>query len=507
VNEFVLIADSDAERGRRIATACHAQGLSTRLATHGAAALEIALAETPVAMVAQLELALIDGPRLSEILQANPRTRGMGILFVGDEHARARPGASGRVIPGHADPDTIARFVEAILAKRSAHSARDRQSTLDAGGVEGQLSQIALGELLDLFHVNRKTGTVELRRGSGRRVEIGRVYLRDGAIIEATIGSIDGEKALYRLFAWKRGSFAFRPGKVNLEARIDRPVPALLREGQRQAAEWERLASELPPGHARVALKVSRGSLPNVLHPLTQEVLLLLELSDRVEDVLDRCSFPDYQVLRTLYTLIRRGMVELRGEPGGERSAGLFAAGPAARLREWVEQGRPRGAQPVDAKVLVIGSDAGALRAFATLLGRLPGAEVAPEASAPVVTTLGRLPVDEDLAIELIEAPATERFAAVWPLAAHGALATVFIHAGPADRSIAALKPAHVVIDAMPRTRTLHVLLQDKEDRAPVETVCERLGLYDDRSVLTIEQEQPDRAMTMLRELLARLLP
>jgi hypothetical protein len=51
------------------------------------------------------------------------------------------------------------------------------------------------------------------------------------------------------------------------------------------------------------------------------------------------------------------------------------------------------------------------------------------------------------------------------------------------------------------------VLLQDKEDRAPLETVCERLGLYDDRSVLTIDQEQPERAMTALRELLARLLP
>jgi hypothetical protein len=284
-------------------------------------------------------------------------------------------------------------------------------------------------------------------------------------------------------------------------------VPALLREGRRQAAEWERLAAELPPGQARVALKVSRGSLPNVLHPLTQEVLLLLELSDRVEDVLDRCSFPDYQVLRTLYTLIRRGMVELRGEPGGDSGSGLFATAPAARLREWVEQGRPRGGQPVDAKVVVIGSDAGALRAFATLLGRLPGAEVSPAASAPVVAPLGRLPVDEDLAIELIEAPATQRFAPVWPLAAHGALATVFVHSGPAERSIAALKSAHGAIDAMPRARALHVLLQDKEDRAPLETVCERLGLYDDRSVLTIDQEQPERAMTALRELLARLLP
>ena len=44
----------------------------------------------PVAMVAQVDLPLIDGPRLNEILHANPRTESMGILFVGDENSSSR---------------------------------------------------------------------------------------------------------------------------------------------------------------------------------------------------------------------------------------------------------------------------------------------------------------------------------------------------------------------------------------------------------------------------------
>ena len=58
MSEIVLIADADAERGRRVAVACRACGITTSVTTHGAAALEIALAESPVAMVAQVDLPL-----------------------------------------------------------------------------------------------------------------------------------------------------------------------------------------------------------------------------------------------------------------------------------------------------------------------------------------------------------------------------------------------------------------------------------------------------------------
>ena len=222
---------------------------------------------------------------------------------------------------------------------------------------------------------------IELREGGGRRAATGRIDLCDGDVVQARIGSVEGEKALYRLLAWRRGSFAFREQPVARErGAIERPTRALLREAQRQADEWQRIGSELPAPHARVALKVARSSLPSVLHPLTQEVLLVLELSSRVSDVLDRCSFPDYQVLRTLQTLIRRGMVELRADSAAPEppAGGLFGPALAARLRDWLDQGRPRDAAPIDAKVVLFASEPEAARTFAALLARLPGVEQTP---------------------------------------------------------------------------------------------------------------------------------
>src|SRR6266850_6748913 len=120
----VLIADGNAERARRVATAVRALGIEVRVTSHGAAALELALQDKPVAMVAQVALPLIDGTRLAEILHNNPHTRAMRMMFIDDGNGdEAAQSALGRVLPGRADPETIARFIEALLRERSAAAA------------------------------------------------------------------------------------------------------------------------------------------------------------------------------------------------------------------------------------------------------------------------------------------------------------------------------------------------------------------------------------------------
>jgi CheY-like chemotaxis protein len=506
LSDSVLIADSDVQRAERMAAACSARGIHVEIASHGARALEIALAELPVAIVAQLDLPLIEGTRLAEILRANPRTRAIGILFISDASQPA-PGAAtaGRVIPGSADPDTIVHFVEALLLKRRPRRKGEPVGE-PLGGIEGELAQLALAELLELFHVNRKTGRIVLERGPVRRREAGQVVLRDGEVAHADTGRVEGEKALYRLFGWDRGRFRFVPDDSDGPDTISRPTRALLREGRRQASEWDRLVEELPPQNTRVSLVISRGELPNVLHPLTQEVLLVLEMTDRVEEVLDRCAFPDYQVLRTLTTLLRRGLIQLRHDGGDEAprvGPAVLAPALTTRLREHIERQR-RG---LDAKVLVIGSGAEAGPTLSALVARLPGADPAPRAvGARAIEALGRLVVEDDTAIEWIAVPGARRFSAVWPLAAHGALAVVFVHAGPLDAAVEAVRPALEGMRALPRVRLLHAILADKPGEGSAGTLCESLSLFDERSVVEIPLGAPERADEALRELLRRVL-
>lgn len=508
----VLIADGDAERSRQIAAACAARGLHCQVATHGGTALELALDELPRVLVSQVELPVIDGPRLASILRTNPRTRALQVLYLADQPGEAvRPDLEDRVLAAPVDPEVVASCVQASLASGPIEAGAAAPEA-DSGGVEGELSQLGLADLLQLFLVSRRTGVVELSQelARGMRRE-GRVRLSDGSVIAASVGSIRGQKALYRMLAWDRGGFAFRPRSVDPEVEIRTPTRALLREGLRQLREWEQLAVELPPLGARAGLRIPRSALPSVIHPLTQEVLLALEHGALVGDVVDRCSFPDYQVLRTLHTLVERGMVELRSEPETvvpAAGARLFPASGGARLREWLELERPGGPAARHAKVLVVSANDEATRRFTSLLAGLPGVELAEsELAADDVGRLARLAVDEQAGIDLLHCPADARFAPLWPLAAHGALATLLLLSPPAGRTAAALRPAARAFAAAPRARLLALALLGAGERATAEEIDGHLPLLSRDAFCTFQLELPAEAEARLRELLARLLP
>jgi CheY-like chemotaxis protein len=515
----VLIADGNGARGSRIANACSALGISCRVVPHGAAALENALTQVPEVLVVQRELPLIDGEKLGEILKANPRTQAVRLLFLGDRAFAAEAHEAGVQILGpSASLEDVAESVRLLLDEHEqARLPGDATGGETAGGVEGELAQLPLTDLLQLFHVSRKTGVVSLvRRDRNGGEEEGQVLVSGGDVVHAATGRTSGEKAVFRLIAWKRGSFVFRPEPVFGEPTIKTPTLALLREGRRQVEEWERLVVRLPPMDAHATLKIQSDSLPNVIHPLTQEVLLVLENYSRIRDVVDHCSYPDYQVLRMLHTLIRRGMLSLRREvkgPNGAPSrAGLFSPNQASRLRDWLSFDDPQAGRSTNAKLLVASSSPEARREFTRVMRSLPGVEFPSEVTGgeidgDAVASLGRIAVDSEIGIEFIQVPVADRFQPLWPVAAHGALGVLLLMAGPLSLAVQSIRRIAAEMSKLPRSRVFHLLLLEKgQGIAPV-ALHENISLLDDTSLFLIPQENDGKAGILLREMYGRILP
>lgn len=510
MGQAVLIADGDRARARRIGQGCEARGFATRLAGNGAAALEEALAHVPDLVVAPFELGLIDGTRLAEILRANPRTRDVRFVFLGE-----RPAAAGdledEVLGFPLDEDEVVRRVERLSTR---HVRMRRLSAREQKGhqLSGQLAQVPLPDLLQLLHANRRVGTLELsRRDRSGREQRGVIHLRDGDVIQATADAVEGEKALFRLLGWKSGSFAFTPERMPVAPKIQTPTRALLLEGLRQLDEWEALRGSLPPLDAQVALCVSSAALPNMVHPLTQEVLVLLELYTRVRDLVDHCSHADYQVLRTLQTLIERGIVEVRWGPpeGAPEADGVFSPAQARRLREWLDFGRDGGAG--DAKLLLFETQPGSTHKFVNLLHGLPGLRLrAAEETGPAsdgLQSVGRVAVDASVGIELLRVPARPEDAPIWPIVGYGALGSVFLISGPVAEASRTLAPVEAAIRALPRARLFHVLLLHKGDRPLPEELRENLSLLDDASLFLLPVDGGKDLHAVLHGFFARVLP
>ena len=130
----LLVADHDRGRAKGVAEACTGRGHIVEVAAHGATALELSLERIPEAVICPIDLAVIDGVRLAEILRGNPRTRGTSFIFLVNDELDAPISMDSRdatvVAPWH-EADVL-DHVDAIL-ERSARFGEGPPYALVAG--------------------------------------------------------------------------------------------------------------------------------------------------------------------------------------------------------------------------------------------------------------------------------------------------------------------------------------------------------------------------------------
>lgn len=510
MSRTIVIADSDAARSDRVRGACAARGFRVRSAHSGAEALELAISEVPEVLIAGGNLDTIGPAKLVEILRTNPRTRRIHCLLLGVPAAQLRDEWCAVALPDDADAEEVGDQAAAWITTLDAGESEDAKVREE---IEGSLSQIPLTDLLQLFHLNRRTGAFDMvRRGSDGRSDSGRILFRDGDIVHAAVGNAEGEKALFRLLTWTEGTFGFRPTRVTTETRITATTRGLLLEGMRQLDEWNQHRRDLAPLDAHIGLRVEAAELPHFSHPLTQEVLLLLELYSMVGDVVDHSSYPDYQVLRTLQSLLERGLIEIRtGAPAPPPARGVFHPAQVRRLREWLRGARPEGAAQRDAKVLVTAAESDALQSFQTLLAELPGVQPHPAMTQGVpaheVAPLARLAVDGELGIEFVWVPSDPAFAPLWPLAGYQALGTLVLIGGAVDRAGPRVEAVRKALMQTPDARVFHLLMMREGDAPAADQVRNNLQWLEDSEFFLLPMGRDKAPADLLRNAVSRLVP
>lgn len=514
----VLIADRDPLRAKMLAEACEGRGHTVTRASHGATALELALEQRPDVLICPLELPVIDGLRLAEILRSNPRTRDVSFLFLVDEEGG--PGFDPDPRDANLGPpwpaDAALEHLDAVLERNA------RAGGAGSGAeMEGRLSQITVLDLLQLFQMNQKSGLLRVH-AEGSSLP-GAVVLQEGQIMDASVPlddgeSVVGEKALYRMLDWRRGRFEFLP-RSEIDAgpgRIRKPMRALLLEGMRQIDEAEKQRTRLPAPEARLRLTIAPERVPSNVHPLTREVIDAIHRYRRVGTVVDRCSFPDYQVLRVITDLMRRGAATLDGRsdplPPDDptETLSLYTPTQIGRLREWAAS-RRGSASPV-LKVPVLIGEQGCAESLFDALTECPGFRPDPRAperrgSDGLAGTLGHFDLGEGLRLRVLALGAGEAHAPLWPVACHGMLGAVVIPGAPYGAPLEATEAVFGWLRVWGARSVLHLLLEERATGRIRTRTREHLATLEGGAVLVLPAApSPDRVGVM-RNLFARLVP
>ncbi len=215
-----------------------------------------------------------------------------------------------KVVAAPQDAEARANL-KAMAVGRDTAKQQVSRSSEEAPRMSGNLEEIPLPDLLQLFGTSRKAGVLVLR-SAGRE---GRIYLNDGRIRFAAFEGATQPaplKSLYRMLGWQSGSFALDPPDTReFEGSIDVSAQEVLMEGFRQQDELGQLRGKLPGGGSgRLVLKLPLTANLRDLDDADLDTLQAALNADNFDALLDASTGSDLDTAEAVLSLIQRGYLK-----------------------------------------------------------------------------------------------------------------------------------------------------------------------------------------------------
>ena len=408
--KLILIADPDREVLKDLGNAFHDRGYDVRAARDGSRALEKAILVHPDLVLFDDECPLIQPKKFIQILRSNPRTEHIPVIIMKgqDLDDAAMWGYREAVIRKPLNADEVLALVASIFRR----IATARQVREEGKEIEGSLGQISLVDLLQIFNLNRKTGLLELHCDD----QNGLIYVHDGGVVHASVGRHNGEKALFRMLQWGDGTFAFIPEQVTGDLNIRRSTDMLLLEGARQADELVKLRAQLPADNVRLVVEDQTSKFEG-LHPVTQEILNLMEFYDTVGQLVDRAKVSDYEACRAIRTLLDKGVLRVVQQviqPPDEQP--LLAHEELFELKVRMGERMFSNSKVTRGKVCMLAADKEYLREFVVALHKLSAFDLRDRLEAVKLGfgQLGEFSLSENLTVQLMLLPLDPTMIPLW---------------------------------------------------------------------------------------------
>jgi DNA-binding response OmpR family regulator len=313
----LLLVDADPRSVRVLEVSLKKAGYSVTTAIDGLDALAKIESLTPDLVLSDTRLPKLDGYTLVRKLKERVEWSAIPIVFltsqksIEDKIRGLELGVEDYLTKPIFVRELIAR-VNLLLARRTQENiAATKATTSGRTHFSGSTQDMAVVDLLQTFEVSRKSGVVHLRGGSHEA----HIYFRDGKVVDAELGRLRGEEAIYRALIWNEASFEVEFKPIANEDVIGGSTQAILMEGMRRVDEWGRLCEQLPP--LSTVFEIDHEQLLERLNEIPDELNGILRLFDAgrsLSDVVDDSPFEDLSTLSTITKLYFEGLLVPRAD-------------------------------------------------------------------------------------------------------------------------------------------------------------------------------------------------
>ncbi|HEU5073633.1 MAG TPA: response regulator, partial [Polyangiaceae bacterium] len=244
----LLLVDADPRSVRVLEVSLKKAGYSVTTASDGHDALAKVEYLTPDLILSDTRLPRLDGYELVRRVKEKPEYASIPIVLltsqksIEDKIRGLELGVEDYLTKPIFVRELITR-VNLLLTRRTQENLVTAMPTSRRTRLSGSLEDMGIVDLLQTFEVSRKSGVAKIA-SSNREATI---YFRDGKTVDAELGRLRGEEAVYRALIWTNGTFEVEFCPVERSDIIPTSTQGLLMEGMRRLDEWGRLLEQLPP--------------------------------------------------------------------------------------------------------------------------------------------------------------------------------------------------------------------------------------------------------------------
>ena len=310
--QSLLLVDGDTKSLRVLEVSLKKAGFNVTTAVNGVDAIGKVETAAPDLIISDTKMPEMDGFELVERLKQNTDWAQIPFIFltaqsdVEDKIRGLELGVEDYLTKPIYIKEILTR-VKILLQKKQRQSLEDNNKRESRTKFTGQLADMAVVDLIQTIEISRKSGVIHFKHPDGKR---GSIYFRAGKVIDAELGRLTGEDAVYRLLVWSEGEFEVEFKNVRRKDVIELSSQGLLMEGMRRVDEWGRLCEQLPP--LETVFEVDYRELAERLAEIPDEINGILRLFDgrrTLMAVVDDCEFSDLEALNVISKLYFEGLV------------------------------------------------------------------------------------------------------------------------------------------------------------------------------------------------------
>jgi len=161
-----------------------------------------------------------------------------------------------------------------------------------------------------------------------RGTERGYIYLKNGQMVHARLGDLNGEEAVYALAIWSNGEFQFMPGEEPDLVTIEKTNTSLLMEAARRLDEWKVLSRKIPGVDHVPVLLAREAAEPVTLSPIEWNLIIRVDGRRTIDEIARLLETSSFETSKILYGLVTAGLIEMRSREAVRQPAGAAPVSP-----------------------------------------------------------------------------------------------------------------------------------------------------------------------------------